>query len=97
MVTPPRSRGARRRRSPTTAAQHAQASASAGRHRCGMVTVTHPSSRLSPAASGGDHTAAAPPATACPSVRREEPSNVISGPLGQPRGPNSAASPTRIS
>eukprot|EP00969_Alexandrium_andersonii_P124629 5509023-Alexandrium_andersonii.AAC.1 len=65
MVTPPRSRGARRRSKPTTAARHAQASASAGRQSLGMVTVTQPSSRRSPAASGGDQTAAAPPATAC--------------------------------
>eukprot|EP00969_Alexandrium_andersonii_P262179 11589507-Alexandrium_andersonii.AAC.1 len=64
MVTPLRSRGPRRRRRPTTAARHAQASASGGRQRCGMATVTHPSSRLSPAALGGDHTAAAAPATA---------------------------------
>eukprot|EP00969_Alexandrium_andersonii_P286921 12683925-Alexandrium_andersonii.AAC.1 len=49
MVTPPRSRGSRRRSRPTTAARQAHASASAGRHSLGMVTVTHPSSRRSPA------------------------------------------------
>eukprot|EP00969_Alexandrium_andersonii_P149542 6612617-Alexandrium_andersonii.AAC.1 len=71
MATPLRSRGPRSLIRPTTAARQAHASASAGRHRLGMVTVTHPRSRRSPTASGEDHTTAAPPATACPPECRD--------------------------
>eukprot|EP00969_Alexandrium_andersonii_P079671 3512609-Alexandrium_andersonii.AAC.1 len=62
-----------------------------------MVTVTHPRSRRSPAASGEDHTTAAPPATACPPECRDDLSKVMRGPRGHPSGPKSAASPTAIS
>eukprot|EP00969_Alexandrium_andersonii_P174571 7718736-Alexandrium_andersonii.AAC.1 len=75
MTTPARSWGCSRRRRPTTAARHAQASDSAGRQSLGMATVTHPRSLRSPAASGEVQTTAAPPATAWPPLRREEPSN----------------------
>eukprot|EP00969_Alexandrium_andersonii_P018609 812812-Alexandrium_andersonii.AAC.1 len=62
-----------------------------------MVTVAHPRSLRSPAASGEVQTTAPLPATAWPPLRREEPSKVIRGPRGHPRGPKSAASATAIS
>eukprot|EP00969_Alexandrium_andersonii_P169659 7500035-Alexandrium_andersonii.AAC.1 len=64
MTTPARSWGSKILRRPTIAARQAHASASAGWHSRGMVTVTHPRPRRSPAASGEVQTTAAPPATA---------------------------------